>query len=287
MPPACWPENVVSETNCPVVHTLACTTSDRTTTIAVKTYRVTISPKGDISPAMIKWLQKTYADNNKYVVCEHGQSGQKHLHMLIQFDKPKQKKDLRDVLFRAIKKHHPDSNGKALVVNTCYDMAWYDEYLRKEDDREDVDTDNFDADSFRLALPDQATQTALQDAQRRQPIGAKWITHEQRWIELSPNDTGYESAIRYFNHRMCVSRDMEPYTSLRRLREEAYFLWKYRNKAVDPDYGDVAFMKKEYDGEIDIKKSESTTDANMHTLREMQLWEENDQLRRNSVFKTT
>ena len=94
-----------------VVHTLACTTSDRTTEskIAVKTYRVTISPKGDISDKMIKWVQKTYFEQNKYVVCEFGQNGQKHMHMLIEFDKPKQKKDLRDVLYRAIKKHQVDS----------------------------------------------------------------------------------------------------------------------------------------------------------------------------------
>ena len=254
-------QNLVSHvpqqtTSDPVVHTLACTTSDRTTDkskIAVKTFRVTFSPKGDISDKMIKWVQKTYADNNKYIVCEFGESGQKHMHMLVQFNEPKQKKDLRDTLYRNLMKHHPDSNGKALVVNSCYNMEWYEEYLRKEDNREDVDTDNFDADSFRLALPDEATQTALQDAQRRQPTGAKWITHEQRWIEQFPNDSSYESAIRYLNYRMCVSRDMEPYTSLRRLREEAYFLYKYRNKAIDVDFGDTAFHKKEFEGEIIFK----------------------------------
>ena len=60
---------------------------------------------------------------------------------------------MRDVLFRAIKKFHPDSNSKALVLNTCYNMEWYETYLRKEEDCIDVDTevdtDNFDAELFR------------------------------------------------------------------------------------------------------------------------------------------
>ena len=72
-----------------------------------------------------------------------------------------------------------------------YNMEWYETYLRKEDDCEDVDTDNFDAESFRVALPDQTTQNALQDAQRRKPIGAYWIDHEKRWIERFPYDSTY------------------------------------------------------------------------------------------------
>jgi len=52
---------------------------------------------------------------------------------------------------------------------------------------------------------------------------------------------------------MCVQRDMEPTTSLGKVREEAYFLWKYRNKAIGPDFGGIAFMKKEFDGELVFK----------------------------------
>jgi hypothetical protein len=63
----------------------------------VKTYRVAISVRGDISDGLVKWVKKTYFDNNKYVVFEHGQNGQKHMHMLIQFGQPKQKKNLKDV----------------------------------------------------------------------------------------------------------------------------------------------------------------------------------------------
>jgi hypothetical protein len=69
-----------------VVLDLACTTSDRTTTIAVITYLVTISVKGNIDPNLVKWVQKTYTYNNEYLVVEQGENGQKHMHMLLQFE---------------------------------------------------------------------------------------------------------------------------------------------------------------------------------------------------------
>jgi len=75
----------------PVTLPLACTTSDRTTTIAVKTYRVTISVKGNIDPNLVKWVQKTYIHNKKYIVVEQGENGQKRMHMLLQFEQPKAK----------------------------------------------------------------------------------------------------------------------------------------------------------------------------------------------------
>jgi hypothetical protein len=230
---------------------LACATSDRA--IEIKTYRVTISVKGDISDGLVRWVLRTYDKENKYVVCERGQNGQRHLHMLIQFEKPKEKRHLRTAMFRAVKQHHKDSNGKALVINAAYDMKWFDEYLRKEYEVEHVDTDDFDAESFRNALPDKATQTALQAATRCKPIGAYWIDHEKRWIERFPYDTTYESAIRYFKERMFVLRDMEPISDPVKLRKNAYTLYAYRNKSIEPDFGDNAYMKKEYDGEIIFK----------------------------------
>ena len=121
-------------------------------------------------------------------------------------------------------------------------MEWYETYLRKEDDCEDVDTDNFDAESFRVALPDQTTQNALQDAQRRKPIGAYWIDHEKRWIERFPDNSSYESAIRYLKERMYDLRDMEPISNLKKLRDIAYTLYAYRNKSIEPDFGDIAHI---------------------------------------------
>lgn len=240
--------NVTTQSYAP----LACTTSDRTTEsqIAVKTFRVTISPKGHISIEVIRWILKTYNRNNKYVVVESGTSGQRHLHMLIQFDEPKQKKDLRDVLSRNIKKHHPDSIMKyALVINTCFDMKWYDEYLRKEAGVEDVCTTEFDADAFRGALPDQNTQNALQVASRHRFVGGYWIDHEKRWIEYSPDVSTHESAAKYFEYRMFVIRDMEPISG-RRLLEITYTLFKYRNRSHGYDMAQRQYFEKHFEGQI-------------------------------------
>ena len=98
--------------------------------------------------------------------------------MLLQFAAPKQKKDLRDVFMRFIKKHHPDAKGCALVCNTAYNMDWYNDHLRKEEDVQNVATDDFNVELFESTLPDKDTQDALQVAQRRRPVGAYWIHHE-------------------------------------------------------------------------------------------------------------
>ena len=64
--------------------------------------------------------------------------------------------------------------------------------------------------------------------------------HEKLWIEMSPEDSSYESAIKYFKARMYVKRDMEPSTKLKELRETANVLWSYRNQVVGMDTGDRA-----------------------------------------------
>ena len=64
--------------------------------------------------------------------------------------------------------------------------------------------------------------------------------HEKLWIEMSPEDSSYESAIKYFKTRMYVKRDMEPSTKLKELRETANVLWSYRNQVVGMDTGDRA-----------------------------------------------
>ena len=69
---------------------------------------------------------------NKYVVIETGTSGKRHLHALLQFDGPKQAKAIKDVVWRNMRKYHDTSLQKyAVVINVCYDMKWYEEYLRK------------------------------------------------------------------------------------------------------------------------------------------------------------
>lgn len=65
-------------------------------------------------------------------------------------------------------------------------------------------------------------------------IGAYWIDHEQRWINRFPEDSSYESAIRYLKERMFVLRDMEPISDPTKLRQTAFTLYGYRNKSIEP-----------------------------------------------------
>ena len=46
---------------------------------------------------------------------------------------------------------------------------------------------------------------------------------------------------------------MSSISNLRKLRENDYTLWAYRNKAATVYFGDTAHMKKEFDGEIIFK----------------------------------
>lgn len=233
---------------------LACATSDCATGTTSHTervdgvycYRVTLSPKGDISDALVSWFAKTYRKMNKYVVCERGKNGQRHLHALIQFPERVHKRNFQCTLQRNLKKFHPDSIGKyAVVVNACYNMEWYEEYLRKEEGVEDVDTDDFDDEQFRSALPDQATQEILQNATGRRPVGSYWLDHERRWCEYEPYDPSYESACRYFQWRMFDKRDMEPISDRRRLAQNAYTLHCYRNHAITVDEGLREYYRKQ------------------------------------------
>ena len=68
----------------------------------------------------------------------------------------------------------------------------------------------------------------------------EWIVHERLWIEKSPDDSSYESAIQYFKSRIYVERDMAPPAQLKDMRESAIILWSYRNKVVGLDCHDRA-----------------------------------------------
>ena len=68
----------------------------------------------------------------------------------------------------------------------------------------------------------------------------EWIVHERLWIEMSPDNSSYESAITYFKSRMYVKRDMALPAQLKDMRDSAIMLWSYRNKIVGLDCQDRA-----------------------------------------------
>ena len=114
-------------------------------------------------------------------------------------------------------------------------------YFRKEEDAIDVGTDNFDVARVRTDLPDQGTQDALQAAQRRKPTHNVLLSHEERWMKHAPDDASHVPAISHLTWRISVQRDTP--------------------QIVDQRKPPVA-------------------DRNMHTLREIQLWEESGEPRR-------
>lgn len=48
---------------------------------------------------------------------------------------------------------------------------------------------------------------------------------------------------------------MEPISNLKKLRDICHTLYGYRIKSVEPDFGDIAYVKDELDGEINFKTS--------------------------------
>lgn len=218
--------------------------------IKVHTFKITVSVKGNISDQCVRSVCKALRKFRQiYVVCEQGAAGtHRHLHALVQSETPREKRNIQTVIAKVVKACHPDSNGKAVKVNTCYDTEWYDEYLRKEDGVENIDTDNFDIDLFRDALPDQATQDALQAAEGQCVNRNILVTHEERWIQYAPDDRSFNSAIRYLKWRQNVQRDMQPIIDTRRFRQLAYALTNFRNHLIEPDHGDLRHYQQESQG---------------------------------------
>jgi len=94
---------------------LACATAigDRLSPaqLAQKCYRVTLSPHGDILDECVKEvLQAVKKTVNRYIVLEHGTSGKRHLHALLQYPEPRKSKNIADVLWRVVKNYHPRSS---------------------------------------------------------------------------------------------------------------------------------------------------------------------------------
>lgn len=229
---------------------------DREVDLKCKTFKLTISVKGDISDACVKQVLKCLRKfKQKFVVLERGNSNRLHLHALLHSDEPRHKRNIQTVVAKIVKRCHPDSNSRAVMVNVCSDTEWYDEYLRKESDHVDVDTANFDIGQFRNDLPDETTQNALQAAQGQRPNHNVLLAHEERWIKYAPDDRSYVSAIKYLKWRQNVVRDMQPIIDLRRFRQLAYCLCDFRNKNIEPDAGDHAFYNKEFAGEVPVYTS--------------------------------
>ena len=232
------PENmeIESESSTPLVCATATGDQDERSVkdLVIHTWEITVSPKGDITDEFLAWFEKTYKDDNVFAVTEQDK-GHKHLHALMQFSNgPRKLANIRDSILRVVKKMHPGSVGASVYGTVCYSMKWYTDYLRKEESATQLKISNgFDPRKFEAALPSEEDQKILQAAKGPPVIGAYWRDHELKWIEFSPDSATVSSAAKYLNHRMFVSRDLEPIKDMWVFDQVVLTLYKYRNQFAE------------------------------------------------------
>lgn len=247
-----------SESSTPLV--CATTTSDSddrsVKDLVIHTWEITISPKGDITDEFLAWFEKTYKDDNVFAVTEQDK-GHKHLHALMQFSNgPRKLANIRDSILRVVKKMHPGSVGASVYGTVCYSMKWYTDYLRKEESATQLRiSDGFDPGKFEAALPSEEDQKILQAAKGPPVIGAYWRDHELKWIEFSPDSATVSSAAKYFNHRMFVSRDLEPIKDMRVFDQIVLTLYKYRNQFAEVEARTLKRAAADCDMTLDFYKT--------------------------------
>lgn len=205
--------------------------------LKVRTYKITISPKGDVSDECLAKIKKQCEKHlYAYAVVERGTSGQRHCHIALCGHKEKQLKHWKEPWSELVMKCHKDSiKHIACKANVMYDNKWYEEYLNKEEDREII-YDRYNPENIAAYFPSQEVQDKLQAISTHNRTSDKHMAdHEARWIEHNGDDSSYESACEYLLYRMNVKRDMQVMIDHRRLCQLAYALYMYRNKITTPN----------------------------------------------------
>lgn len=206
-------------------------------------FRITLSPVSDITDdtklQIVQWCRR---QSFAYAVLEHGNSGKRHAHIAVLTPKETERATLQESWWKRIKNAYPGSVGRiAVVVNIMYNNDWYNEYLRKEDGRE-VIYDNYDSDIVSECFPTSEQQAQLVELVGK-PTPRMHYTHDlcDSWESLYPSDSSYESAIRFLNHRMFIEKKGPYLVSPRKQQELAWFLYRMRNKILEPNAGDRKF----------------------------------------------
>lgn len=240
----------------------------------VQAYRVTLSPKFDVSEEtekkFLKWVQRS-ADMG-YVVAEHGSNGKRHIHALLLFPMKRQKHILQNYFWQNhVKKYHPDSIEKiAVLVNAAYDFKWRDEYLQKEADCE-VLFDKWDDDHASKYLPTIEEQNALVEA-RDQTVKGRAFHDHRMWTEMAghfktwyvkndfpmvPGTNSFnlcrpDHCLEYLNREMLDGR-MVVMVDPRRRQEKACWLWRVVTGNAKPTMGELQNLSRAMDGNPDIR----------------------------------
>jgi len=204
--------------------------------LATKTFLLTVSVRGDISPecidALVKHIDSTTV--HCYVVTEHGESGKLHLHAVLVYKKGRLAKKLHENIWdRQVKPHHPDSIGRiAVKVQVCPGHDWYDTYLKKEQDVTVV-LDRYPREEVTPYFPEPAVQQALVElhqAKGKKSCNEWWNKHAEAWTATTFVNTP-EGAHEYLEQ--CWLDGTSPrITDPRRSTQIAMGLYRHRNKLI-------------------------------------------------------
>lgn len=212
--------------------------------LSCNTFRITLSPVGDITDRTIKqvvtWLKK---QDYGFAVTERGKNGKLHLHMCVCTPQPVDRENIHDSWWKRIRKDYEGSVGRIAVrVDIMYDHKWYEEYLRKEEGSEIV-YDNYDKDAVTEKFPSKQQQERYIEL-KGQPVLREHLydilsTEFKEFAQRNcrPHygpDYSYEEAVRFMKHRMHVLKKQPYYTDERRLRQLCWFLYEHVNQIITP-----------------------------------------------------
>lgn len=171
-----------------------------------------------------------------YAVVE-SETSKRHFHASVFCVDPQNPKSIRDTLWKLVKPFHPTSIGRVAVnVQACPGRKWVDEYLQKESTREVVvnrfPSDMNDLDEY---FPDETTQELLKKKkEQKETISDLFFgVHEVHYKEYLDEQTwvsSIETALRYFQNRMFVKKDMRVIMDQRRLFQMSIALHRYASE---------------------------------------------------------
>lgn len=202
--------------------------------LRTQTFLITLSPKTDIDDCTVDVFVKYIKKKTLYAFCvtELGNNGKKHLHCCAVWQMPVEKRNIFDYWSKKMVQWYPGSKGCfACKVTVQYDHKWYDEYLRKGGD---VVYDNYERDAVTRFFPDERVQARLIEL-KGHPELRTHIAFQlcDEWLDKSPNDSSYESAISFLKHRMYVERKTPLFIDNRKLQQMCWFLYECRNELID------------------------------------------------------
>jgi len=220
-------------------------------------YKLTVSTRQSLSDEDLKVLE-SYIKGKcvySYGVAEFGASDKRHAHYLLICKEPCFKRNLADRVWRIIRQRHEDSCQKyAVRADVLYDHCWYDTYLSKEENRQEL-FDEYDRTAAEAYFPtpeQQANLKAIAGASdAHDPYYADLELHfREYWksIHRTGNPSKFDIA-QFLNHSMYVAKDMRVISDMRRVDQITRSLYKYVNSDAKIDYEQMRMLKMQ-DGVI-------------------------------------